>query len=183
MIKLEPFQESDIDDLISWVDNEELLFNGAGSLFNFPLKKESMMWYVKGSNIVGESDAFIFKVVDVATGRSVGHISLGSVSRKNNSARITRVLIGNKEFAGRGYCKLMIEAAADFGFNELNLHRISLGVYLQNKSAINCYEKAGFLCEGIQREIFLYENSYWSMMEMSMLRRDWETKRQPGLVV
>lgn len=178
MVKLEPFQENDFDELISWLDNDELLFNWAGSLFNFPLNQKSLSWYMEGSNIVGVSSAFIFKVVDIATGKSVGHISLGGLSKKNNSARITRVLIGNKEFLGKGYCKLMTEAATEFGFTKLNLHRISLGVYLQNKSAIKCYEKAGFSSEGIQREIFLYNNSYWSMMEMSMLRRDWETKKQ-----
>lgn len=183
MIKLVPFLEADIDELISWVDNEELLFNWAGSLFNFPLKKESMKWYVRDTNNLQKSDAFIFKVIDTATEKSVGHISLGGLSRKNYAARITRVLIGNKDFAGKGYCKLMIEAAADFGFSNLDLHRISLGVYLQNKSAISCYEKAGFVSEGIQREIFKFDNAYWSMMEMSMLRREWETKKQAGLVV
>lgn len=174
MIKLVPFTENDIEELIGWVDTEELLFNWAGSLFHFPLNKDNMLWYLRDTNNLKTSDAFIFKVVDEATGKSVGHISIGSVSKKNNAARITRVLIGNKEFAGKGYCKLMVKVAADFGFENLNLHRISLGVYTQNKSAIACYEKAGFKSEGIQREIFFHEGEYWSMMEMSILRREWE---------
>lgn len=174
MIKLVPFTENDIDELIGWIDTEALLFNWAGSLFIFPLKKDSMLWYLKDTNDLKTSDAFIFKVVDEATEKSVGHISIGGLSKKNKAARITRVLIGNKEFAGKGYCKLMVKAAVDFGFENLDLHRISLGVYTQNTSAIACYEKAGFTTEGIQREIFLHEGEYWSMMEMSILRREWE---------
>ena len=38
----------------------------------------------------------------------------------------------------------MVEAVLKIGFQQLQLHRIALGVYDTNKAATKCYEKAGF---------------------------------------
>ena len=37
-------------------------------------------------------------------------------------------------------------------FDELQLHRVSLGVFDFNHSAIACYEKVGFVKEGLLRD-------------------------------
>lgn len=172
MIELVPFQEKDFSQLIEWIHDEEILTNWAGSLFRFPLSEESLQWYIKDTNIKYDSDAFVYKAVDMA-GNTVGHISLGSISWKNRSARITRVLTGGVEGRGKGCCQGMIKAALRVAFNELNLHRVSLGVYQDNHPATRCYEKNGFVTEGIQRDILWYKNSWWSMIEMSILEKEW----------
>ena len=63
----------------------------------------------------------------------------------------------------------MIKAALKIGFEELGLHRISLGVYENNKAALNCYLKSGFQIEGVSRDILWYKNEYLSMIEMGIL--------------
>ncbi len=177
MIELLPFTEEDINQLIEWLPNEKLLNQWAGSLFSFPLTKRSVDWYIRGTNVQNVSEAFIYKVADKETGKAIGHISLGSISWKNKAARITRVLIGDEESKGKGYCRQMVEAISIIGFEKLDLHRISLGVYDTNYSAIKCYEKAGFIVEGRHRDVMLHENEYWSMVEMAMLKSDWEIFR------
>jgi RimJ/RimL family protein N-acetyltransferase len=175
MIRLEYFSEADFSQLIEWVNSEELLTNWAGSLFSFPLTQESMEWYLSKSNDIKASDVFIYKVVDAGTGEAVGHISLGSISKKNRSGRITRVLIGDDANKGKGYCKGMVKAVLKIGFEELNLHRISLGVYDFNKAAIRCYQSSGFTIEGVSRDILLYEGKWWSLVEMSILEDEWKS--------
>ena len=172
MIRLETFDESDFDTLKNWIHSEALLTNWSGSLFRFPLSDESLKWYIEDTNVKNESDAFVFKVLENATDRTVGHISLGGISWKNRSARISRVLI-NPDDQGKNYCRYMVAAVLRYGFEELQLHRIGLGVYTHNKAAIRCYERAGLIIEGIQKDVMLFEGSYWSMAEMAILEDEW----------
>lgn len=174
MIRLVHFQQPDFDQLIHWIHDEEILTNWSGNLFRFPLSAESLEWYIKDTNVILVSDAFVFKAIDDA-GKTVGHISLGGISWKNRSARITRVLIGNTAERGKGCCQGMIKAALKIAFEELNLHRVSLGVYQNNIPALKCYEKSGFITEGIHRDLLWYKDAWWSMIEMSILEKEWRT--------
>ena len=176
MIRLEHFEKTDFDQLISWLNSEELLINWAGSLFSFPLTRSSMEWYLRDTNNLQTSDALVYKAVEEETGKVIGHISLGGISRKNRSARISRVLIGDDENKGKGYCKQMIRAIIQIGFEDLNLHRISLGVYDYNASALKCYEACGFKIEGTMRDVLLYKEKWWSLIEMAILEHEWEKK-------
>lgn len=173
MIQLMPFERSDFKQLMEWLNEESLLIKWSGNLFSFPLTEESLEWYIEDTNDPETSDAFVFKVVESETGEAIGHISLGSISRKNRSGRISRVLIGNKEARGKGYCPAMIRAVSKIGFEVLQLHRISLGVYDNNKEAVRCYQKAGYSIEGINRDVLLFNNEWLSLIEMSMLENEW----------
>lgn len=172
MVKLEVFGKPDFEQLKDWMSDEEVLTNWAGSLFSFPLTTAALEWYIEDTNKKGISEAFVYKVIELETGQTVGHISLGGISYKNRSGRITRVFI-SPAVRGKGYCKRIITEMLRLGFEELDLHRISLGVYTQNKSAIRCYEVAGFQSEGIQRDVLYKNGSYWSLLEMSVLETDW----------
>lgn len=173
MIRLVHFGETDFDLLIKWIDTETLLQHWSGNLFNFPLTHKSLQWYIEDTNKIEISDAFVYKAIDTETGETVGHISLGGISYKNRSARINRVLVGNTNQRGAGICRQMIKAALTIGFEELKLHRISLGVYDNNPAAIKCYEKSGFKIEGHNRDILKFKGEWWSMIEMSMLEGEW----------
>lgn len=172
MIRLEPFTKHDFDQLIGWIKNESLLKHWAGDLFKFPLSVENLTWYITDTNVVGESDAFVYKAVDTDTGLGVGHISLGGLSYKNRAGRISRVFV---EPVGKGVCQEMVKAVIKIGFEDLHLHRISLGVYDDNPGAVRCYEKSGFRVEGRGRDVFRYEGAWWSMIEMSILEDEWRS--------
>lgn len=177
MIKLEYFTRDDFPQLMEWMHNEELLTNWAGSLFKYPLSEASLDWYLEGTNDIETSDVFVYKAVDTETGKTVGHISLGSISSSNRTARISRVLVGNNAERGKGYCTAMLKALLTIAFGEMNLHRVALGVYDFNHAAIRCYEKCGFVKEGLLRDVLRYEgDTYWSLWEMSILEHEWREK-------
>lgn len=174
MIKLEQFGPGDFQQLINWIDNEELLVKWSGSLFTFPLTQASLNWYIRDANVPRQSDAFVYKAVDAETGDVVGHISLGGLSWKNRSCRITRVFI-DPSFQKKGFCQQITRAALKIGFEELGMHRIGLGVYSNNDAAVNCYLKCGFVIEGVSRDILWFNNEFLSMVEMAILEDEWRT--------
>ncbi len=172
MIRLEPFTSHDFQQLIDWINTEELLIKWSGNLFSFPLTMASLKWYIKDTNIAHRSNAFVYKAVDTETGDTIGHISLGGLSWKNRSARITRVLVA-KTAERRGFCQYMTKAVLKIGFEELGLHRIGLGVYDNNPGAIQCYKKCGMKIEGVSKDILWFNNEFLSMVEMAILEDEW----------
>lgn len=107
------------------------------------------------------------------TNETVGHTQLLVIDRVNMSARIGRVLIEKKENRNKGIGLQMINAILDTAFNKLNLHRVDLGVFDFNVSAIACYKKAGFIVEGNFRDYRKINGQYWSLINMSILEDEY----------
>jgi RimJ/RimL family protein N-acetyltransferase len=176
MIRLEPFTSADFPQLIEWIHDERLMKEWSGSLFSFPLTESGLEWYVEGSNNFDDPDVFIYKGVDSKTGATLGHISLGAISERDRAGRITRVLVGNTTERRRGVCQGMVRALLRIAFEDLKLHRVSLGVYDFNHAAINCYLKSGFKQEGVMRDVVKHGDGYWSLVEMGILEDEWRAQ-------
>lgn len=172
MIALKYFEQSDYAQLIKWIDSPEFLLQWGGPGFNFPLNEQQLDTYVSNANH-HNAETLIYKVVEKELGNVIGHISLGKIDRKNMNARIGKVLVGNADARGKGIGQQMIKATLKIAFDELHLHRVSLGVFDFNSSAIACYEKVGFQREGILRDYRKIGNKYWNLIEMSMLEHEW----------
>ncbi|QGQ46508.1 GNAT family N-acetyltransferase [Metabacillus sediminilitoris] len=172
MIKLSYFTRSDFKQLINWIDSPEFLLQWGGPAFEYPLTESQLTTYLANANH-DEADKYVYKVLHKETGKVIGHISLGNVDRKHKSARVGKVLVGNKDVRGQGIGQQMLKEVLKIAFGELNLHRVSLGVFDFNVSAINCYEKVGFKKEGVLRDSRRIGNTYWSSLEMSMLENEW----------
>ncbi|WP_277680236.1 GNAT family N-acetyltransferase [Gracilibacillus dipsosauri] len=172
-IKLRYFKRSDFQQLINWVENPQFLLQWGGPNFNFPLTEQQLENYLKDAN-KESSHALICSVINTETGSVIGHISLGNIDRNNKSARVGKVLVGDKNGRGRGIGLRMMKEILRVAFDELHLHRVSLGVFDFNTSAIACYEKAGFKKEGLLREIRKIGDEYWSLWEMSILEDEWQ---------
>lgn len=171
VIKLETFKKSDFKQLIGWIDSEEFLIQWSGNAFAYPLNEQQLENYIESSNTLA------FKVIDEQSLEVVGHISLGQIDNINKSARIGKVLVGDTKMRGRSIGKLMMKAVLQVAFEELKLHRVTLGVYDFNTSAISCYEKIGFVKEGLLRDSKKVGETYWNLWEMSMLEYEWSDKK------
>ncbi len=77
---------------------------------------------------------------------------------------------------GKGIGQNMMRAVLEIAFGNLKLHRVSLGVFEFNESAIATYEKVGFTLEGTLRDARKIEDEYWNLCEMSVLAHEWEQK-------
>lgn len=60
-----------------------------------------------------------------------------------------------------------------FVFEELNMHKISLGVFDFNERAIKCYEKVGFVEEGRFKEQLFKGGKYVDEIRMAILAKDY----------
>lgn len=171
IIRLIPFQQEHFQQLIDAVTSAAFLMQWAGPSFDYPLTNEQLETY-KITAEEPNASARIFTAIDKKSGSPVGHIALGNIDRKNRSARIGKVLIF-EQWRGRGAAGIMVNEILATAFQELLLHRVSLGVFDFNTPAAAVYEKAGFQKEGLLRDIRKVEDSYWSLWEMSILEDEW----------
>lgn len=172
MLRLQAFTPDDFDQLIEWSGDEAFLLQWSGPQFRYPLSIDQLETYMQGANNKDSSDRLIYKVVDESINETVGHLCL-SLDRDNRSGRIGKVLLGTNH-QGKGYGEQMIREALRIGFDDYHLHRISLGVFDFNHSAIRCYEKSGFVQEGLIRDARRYKDIFWNLIEMSILEEEWK---------
>lgn len=163
MIKFEKFESTDYDRLISWVHSEHLMVLFSAHIFNYPLSHEQLDSYTKASN------RKVYKVIDLNSNKVIGHAELNNIDSKNRSARICRVLVGDEKSRNKGYGTQIMKELIRIGFEELQLHRLDLGVYELNHQAIACYKKCGFEIEGLLKENSKFKEDFWSTYNMSIL--------------
>lgn len=166
MIKFEKFNKFDYDRLINWIDSEKSMILFSGSIFNYPITHEQLDKYMSGDN------RLVYKVIDSDNEEIIGHAELNHINIKNKSARICRILIGAKQNRNKGYGKAIIKELIRIGFNDLQLHRLDLGVFDFNHQAIKCYKDCGFEIEGLLKETSKIGDEYWSVYNMSIINKD-----------
>jgi len=168
LIKLERFSYLEILQLISWIPNREFLLQWGGPSYNFRLMETQ---FLNETNMMLEKDPkrLMFSAKLIENYEAVGHIQLLDIDRVNMSARIGRVLVGEKKYKNKGIGLQMVNAILDIAFNKLELHRVDLHVCNFNKSEIACYKEAGFIIEGNLRECIKIDGQYWSVLTCSIL--------------
>jgi RimJ/RimL family protein N-acetyltransferase len=170
-VELQPFAREDFSRLLGWIRSPEFLLQWAGPIFRFPLDEGQLEEYLKKAR--GEAaPRRIFKAAETGTGETVGHIELDAIDRRNRSARVARVLIG-EPWRGKGLGEQMVRRIVEIGFDQMKLHRIDLVAFDFNRKAIACYERAGFVREGRIRDARRMGNGYWSLIQMSILEDEW----------
>lgn len=120
---------------------------------------------------------FPFAVRTMDSDRVIGFVVLMRVEHAHGSAYVG-IGIGDTQDRGKGYGSEAMQLALDFGFQELNLHRVSLEAVATNAQAIRSYEKCGFVHEGQTRGTDFRYGVRTNLVSMGILRSEWEQKRR-----
>lgn len=92
----------------------------------------------------------------------------------NNQSAWFWIGIGEADYRSKGYGTDTTRLMINYGFRELGLYRIGLGVFAYNVRAKRAYEKAGFVTEGIARSALYRDGQRHDIYSMAILRPEWE---------
>lgn len=111
-----------------------------------------------------------FSIFERHTGMLIGHTTLFGGALPHRAAELAIML--DSEQVSRGYGTRAIKLMLGYGFAEMGLNRIGLKVAAFNTRAIRTYEKAGFILEGREREIYFHQGRFHDQLVFSVLARD-----------
>jgi RimJ/RimL family protein N-acetyltransferase len=176
-ITLRKFDRDDIARLIGWVDSggPEFFVRWAGTAFEYPLTAAQLEAHLAEAE-GAEATRRVFAAVDDASGEVVGHAELSRIDRKNRSASISRLLVGEPSARSHGIGAQIVSRLLDVAFGEMGLHRVDLYVLEFHVAALSMYKGLGFKTEGHLVEARRAGGKYWNAYYMAMLKEQWQSR-------
>ena len=74
---------------------------------------------------------------------------------------------------GRGIMREALQAIIRYGFEEMNLNRITVLVISYNDRSLRLVNRLGFVKEGVMRESAFFDGEFIDDVLLSLLRSDW----------
>ncbi|MEW5872171.1 MAG: GNAT family protein [Chloroflexota bacterium] len=102
----------------------------------------------------------------------IGYVCLWGLEWNHGEACVS-IGIGERQYWGSGYGTQAMRLTLRYAFTELNLARVSLGVFDYNARAIRSYQKAGFSIEGRERQRLRRDGCRADLVIMGALRHEW----------
>ena len=165
-IILRPIKKEDLIFFNTWRNNIEI--KQQALLHPFPVTSEmDESWYNNIANDTSNKSIFFTIINDNES--VVGYTFLSNINWINRNCYFG-IIIGDEQHRGKGIGKEVLKLIIDYVFNTLNLHKITLEVVVDNKSAITLYEKMGFVKEGILKEHVFIANKFSDLIIMSIIK-------------
>lgn len=167
---LSPCSLDEAEKWVAWNNDLEVtipLGDEAYTPFTLEIARESLA-------MVGNNQSHIFSIVDLATDEVIGRCLLFNIDLVNRSAMVG-ILIGEKEFWGKGYGQEAMRLILDYGFNLLNLNSVMLGAFAFNQRALASYRKVGFKEIGRRREARIIGGKKFDAVLMDILASEFES--------
>lgn len=108
-----------------------------------------------------------------ADGHFIGQCALFRFDDVAHTAELG-ITIGDKAYWGKGYGREAIALLLDYGFRLRNLRKIWLQVNGDNERAQHAYRACGFVEEGRLRQHVWSNGQYVDLVQMGVLREEWE---------
>ncbi|MFX1281579.1 MAG: GNAT family N-acetyltransferase [Promethearchaeota archaeon] len=83
-------------------------------------------------------------------------------------------IIGECDYWGKGFATEAAKLVVEYGFNELNLHKINAIVFAPNISSVRVVEKNGFKLELTLTNEMYVDGKYVDALRYSLLKKEWE---------
>lgn len=117
----------------------------------------------------GNSSEPFFAICSKDSDKHIGNIKLGPINWHHRRADIS-LLVGDKDYWGKGIATQAIALVTRFAFDQLNLNKLQAGAYAPNLGSINAFKKNRFFQEGYIEEFCTVNNSPVDMVLLGLTR-------------
>jgi RimJ/RimL family protein N-acetyltransferase len=171
-IRLRRPEEPDVQLFLSWFKDEEVRFWLHLSEQPEVTERDARhrLGVPSGENASRESSTSSW-VIEDRSDRVIGGLSLLGIDRIHGRAELA-VCVGDKTYWSRGYGTDAITVLLRQAFDDLGLRRVWLITDADNLRAIRCFEKCGFVREGLLKAYRLRRGKPVDMVIMGILRSD-----------
>lgn len=165
--RLRPLRLDDVDNCLSWLNDREV----TKYLTNYlPITRMAEEKFLRR---IDESPSDIVFAVETLDGTYLGNAGLHRIDHRLQRAELG-IVIGNKQYWGKGHGSEAVMLLLQYAFEDLNLHRVYLHVLADNQRAIRCYSKCGFVREGVLRRHQFSCGQFVDLVVMGVLREEFQ---------
>lgn len=169
-IKLRALEQGDLERVYEWANDREVT---RFLMIRYPMSRgDEEKWLSESSGKNGFEHG-VRLAIETKDGAHIGVTGLHNVSPEDRCAELG-IMIGDKSFWSNGYGTDAIVTLLRFAFDQMNLHRVGLGVFPFNERGMACYLKCGFTEEGRNRENLYRDGRYHDVIRMGILRDEFE---------
>lgn len=177
-VSLRPPQESDIPRVLHWLNDP-----GTRRFLSrvHPLTElEEKRFLETTATPGGNHQPFI--IIESDTHEPIGCTGLHQIDWVHRRAELG-IFIGPADKRGLGLGQEAFELLIAHAFEGINLHRVTLTVFAFNNAGIRCYERIGFVKEGVDRESQFVEGRYVDVFRYALLSREWFARRKKSAIL
>ena len=125
--------------------------------------------YIKEKS--GNKNCLFWGIFLKNTDKHIGNIKLEPINWGKKEA-IMGILIGDKNYWGKGICTEVKKLLISNSFNKLNIEKISVGVLNDNIASIICNLKAGLKIDNFSPKADKRENALYDTITMSIKKNN-----------
>lgn len=165
-VQLCPLRREDSALLQDWITNREL------TILNMPFPPVSEAGHEAWieSVLSKRMDLVIFVIKESVTAQAIGTCQLFNINWRHRSAEL-QIRISNESSVNQGAASEVVKLLCNFGFTDLNLHRIYLHAFANDIGAIDVYKKCGFIWEGLLTHAVYISEMWVDAVVMGKLNR------------
>lgn len=164
LVRLRAFERDDLDANHAFVNDYETV-RGMISGIPFPSSMaDEQHWLDQQTSYTRGEYQF---AIEDGGGDLVGRCGVIRLDWKNRVAEVA-IMLG-APYRGRGYGTEAMALLTSFCFREMNLHKVKVSVFDFNAAAIRCYEKCGFVREGVLRGEIFRDGAYRDVVLMAKI--------------
>jgi RimJ/RimL family protein N-acetyltransferase len=158
-------KEKDLEKVLVWINDQEIIrFMNA----RFPSTRlEEEEWLRK----IKENDVHL--AIETKKGLLIGGIGLHQIDFLSGKAEVG-IMIGDKNYQSKGFGFDAEMILLNYGFNQLNLGKISHPAFLLNYRSVALAKKCGGIKEGILRRHVFKNGKYLDMVIISIFKNRWQ---------
>ncbi|MEL6809846.1 MAG: GNAT family N-acetyltransferase [Bacteroidota bacterium] len=164
-LSLLPLRESDYDEIHTMNSYAQVAqYNTIGIPEDIGVTKKLLDGVLRNE----QSLVWVIRTLEDAT--FVGEIGMNLSAKKYRKSEIYYSL--HPDQWGNGYAMEGVQAIINYGFSELNLHRIQAGVAVENIRSISLLERLGMTREGLCRKILPLQSGWSDNYMYAILEED-----------
>lgn len=167
-LKFRQIREADLEMILNWRTMPEVTAYMYTDLT--PDMDKQRAWFKQI-----QQDKSRYDWIITVDGEDVGLVSVVRIDRVNKRCEWAYYL-ASPSVRGKGIGRSVEMNMLDFVFDKLKLHKLCCEVYVSNEVVIKIHEKYGSKVEGTRREHIFKNNEYHDIVEMGILKEEYEQK-------
>jgi RimJ/RimL family protein N-acetyltransferase len=165
-ISLRPLAESDVDDLMTFVNDPQIVGNFAA--LGKITRDQEVAWV---QSMLRSDNDRVWALVD-GDGRFLGNCGIHKIWWPARNGRLG-IVVGARDVHGQGVGTQVMRLLLQKGFEELGLHKLWLVHYAENARMRHLAHKLGMTPEGVLRDEYFHEGRFHDMVRHAILKPEW----------